>query len=150
VGFITGSPDAQIVNNLNFGKLLSGTFQPLQARVDEVSATMFNQVVVPPAPKFTSTSSTITASLVNALLDPGNTGGPTRRALEVFNDTTRGNLMIRYNLAATLTTFDVKVPPQHTFCLPQSWPMWGGTGAAGFLNGIWDFADGFARVSELR
>lgn len=67
----------------------------------------------------------------------------TRVHFHVFNDTIRGNLFIRYGGSASLSSWTVKVPPQHLYEAPYSW---GTLGAS--INGIWDVADGFARCSE--
>lgn len=148
VGLITGSPDAQIVNSVTMGKLVGGTYQAVRGRPDLNVATDTNLIVVPPLPHFTTFQSTVTASLASVQLNVGDFGNLNRRWMTVFNDTERGSLYIRPTVAPTLTNYAWKIPPQHTFSLPMSWPMFGGAPLNGRLFGIWDVADGFARMSE--
>lgn len=140
VGLITGSPDAQIINGVLFAKNQNGNFVAVQTTNDPF-------LIVAPSPAGTSVLRIVTnASLTSVQVDFAGIGAPTRRWADLYNNTTRGNLHIRLGAAATLTNYDYKIPPQHTWEMPLSWPPYKGTGATVF--GIWDVADGQARWTE--
>lgn len=85
---------------------------------------------------------TVAASLSSVQLDQGFLD-TTRRAMTVLNDTVLGTLYIRMAGAASLTAHHAQVPPKHTWTLPNGWVSYGGD-----VFGIWDVADGSARVME--
>jgi hypothetical protein len=140
VGLVTGSPDAQVVNGVLFAKNQLGNFVAVQGTNDPY-------LIVDPPPRRTTVFRINTvANLSSTQLDFAGLGAPTRRWLSIHNDTQRGTLFIRLGSAVTLSNFDYRIPAQHLFVLPTSWPMYGGAG--GTIFGIWDLADGTARMSE--
>lgn len=86
---------------------------------------------------------TVAASLTATDLDFFGLFGASRVHFSVLNDTTRGTLFLRMANTVSLTNFSVKIPPQHSWSLPQSWGR-----LSGKVSGIWDVADGNARVDE--
>lgn len=140
---ISGTPSAQIVNGVLMGRSAAGNWFPAGMSTDAPNPHL---IVTHPPLRTTKTSIRTAASLTSVQIDFAGIGAPTRRFLTVTNDTIRGNLHLRMLTAATLTNWEWKVPPQHSFDLPQSWVMWGGTG--GTLFGIWDVADGFCHCVE--
>lgn len=148
LGIVTGAPDAFNVNGVVLGKLAGGTYVATRALPDLTTATDSNLVVVPPLPRSPVTGGTLTASLTSVQITIADLGNANRRWMTIFNDTTRGNLYLRFVLTPTLVLYDIKVPPQHLYTLPQSWQMFGGVPTNGRIFGIWDVADGFARMNE--
>lgn len=146
VGFITGSPDAQDVNSVVIGKTPGGIFQAVRAMPDAINPLEFYLGVDAPNRRTTVFQITTVASLTSVQLDFAGIGSLTRRWMEIYNDTVKGNLYVRLTNAATLLNYHFKIPPQHVFTLPQSWPMYGNTG--GTVFGIWDLADGAAHMNE--
>ena len=146
VGLITGTADAQIVNGVVLGKSPAGNFQGVRAISDAVTPTDFYLGVDQPVRRTTVFRIVTPANLASVQLDFAGLGSPNRRWMDILNDTIRGNLFIRLGSAVTLTNYDYKIPPQHTWNMPISWPMYGGTG--GTVFGIWDVADGSARMTE--
>lgn len=100
-------------------------------------------IVEHPPNRNTQSERTVAAALVSTQLDFFGLFGLTRRHFHIYNDTIRGNLYIRFGGAASLTSWNVKLPPQHFWELPKSWGYYSGT-----VFGIWDTADGFARLTE--
>lgn len=148
LGLITGSPDALDTNAMNFGKGIGLTNPTAFWGVsDSVTPAQFYQIMVPPPNRSNLVIQLITATTSSSPeIDLSNLFGDRRRWITVFNNTVRGNLFIKYNGAATTTVYDFKVPPQHSWTMPQSWIGFGAIG--GTLFGIWDFADGNAHVTE--
>lgn len=66
--------------------------------------------------------------------------GANRRSWSVFNDAEDANLYLKLGFGASLTSFTVKVPPQHLYEPPHAWVTY-----AGPLNGVWDQAEGGAQ-----
>lgn len=130
---ITGMPDAQIVNGILMARTVTGTWVPASASADAPTPHL---VVTHPANRTTHSRIRTAASLSSVQIDVAGTAAPTRRFTTIFNDAARGNLYVRLLTAVSLTTWDWKVPPQHQWTLPDSWPKYGGTG--GILFGIWD------------
>lgn len=145
-GLITGTADAQIVNGVVVGKTPAGNFQGVRAIPDVVTPTDFYIGVDQPVRRTPVFRIVTPASLVSVQLDFAGLGSPSRRWMDILNDTIRGNLYIRLGSAVTLVNYDYKVPPQHTWNMPISWSMYGGVG--GTVFGIWDVADGSARMTE--
>lgn len=100
-------------------------------------------IVEHPPNRSVQSERTVAASLFSSQLDFFGLFGQSRRHMHILNDTVRGTLHIRFGGAASLTSFNVKLPPQHFWELPQAWGYWSGT-----VFGIWDVADGFARLTE--
>lgn len=140
VGTISGLPDAQVVNAVMFGKNPAGNLVVIN------ETTTGNLIVEPPARSTTVFQITTAASLTSVQLDFAGLGAPTRRWMDIYNNTVRGNLFIRLGSAATLSNYHYKVPPQHVWNMPLSWPVYGGAG--GTVFGIWDEADGEAHMTE--
>jgi len=73
--------------------------------------------------------------------------GATRRFFTVFNNTTRGDLFLKYGGVASVapTGYNYRIPPQGTWTMPFSWIPYSGT-----VYGIWDDASqgGEAHVLE--
>lgn len=145
VGLITGAPDALNTNAVALGKATT-TFQAIKAYPDVTTPADFLFGVVPPPNRTNGLSITTTANLSAVNLDP-NVAQATRRFATIHNDTVRGNLMVRLGINPTLTVFDYKIPPQHSWSLPDSWVKYGASGA-GRIIGIWDFADGVCHYHE--
>lgn len=146
VGLITGTPDAQDTNSITMGKTAGGNFQAVRAIPDDITPTDFYLGVDKPVRRTPVFQITTLANLSSVQLDFAGIGSLTRRWLEIYNDTVKGNLYVRLGSAATLSNYHFKIPPQHIFVLPQSWPIYGGTG--GTVFGIWDIADGSAHMNE--
>lgn len=100
-------------------------------------------IVEHPPNRSVQSERTVAAALVSTQLDFFGLFGLSRRHFHILNDTVRGTLHIRFGGAASLTSFNVKLPPQHFWELPQAWGYWSGT-----VFGIWDVADGNARLTE--
>lgn len=145
-GLITGIPDAQIVNGVVLGKTAGGNFQGVRAIPDTITPTDFYLGVDQPVRRTPVFQITTVASLTSVQLDFAGIGSLTRRWMEIFNDTIKGYLHVRLGSAATLLNYHFRIPPQHVFVLPMSWPIYGGTG--GTVFGIWDVADGAAHMNE--
>lgn len=146
IGIVTGSPDALNSNAIIMGKATT-TYQAAKVYPDAVTATDFLLAVTQP-PSSVVFRITTAANLSSVQLDVAGLGAAQRKAMTVFNNTSRGNLYIRLaSSAVTLLNYDFKVPPQHTLMLPVSWPTYKGTGQTIF--GIWDFADGESHVMEI-
>lgn len=87
--------------------------------------------------------STITpASVSSQTLDQG-FGQSARRFASCYNDSVRGNLYLKLGADASLSDYQWKVPPRHTWNLPQAWGM-----SSAQLYGVWDVADGRAIYTE--
>lgn len=146
IGLITGSPDALDTNSVLMGKATT-TYQAAKVYPDSITATDFLLAVTQPTSSITFRITTV-ANLSSVQIDVAGLGAAARKAMTVFNNTTRGNLYVRLaSTAVTLANYDFKVPPQHTLLLPVSWPTYKGTGQTVF--GIWDFADGECHVMEI-
>lgn len=98
--------------------------------VDQPVAVDFTENVVTPA------------SLTSVTIDRG-FGESGRRWASVYNDTIRGTLFLGLGISPTLVNYHWKVPPRHTWNLPQAWTL-----SSSQLNGIWDIADGSAFYTE--
>jgi hypothetical protein len=138
---ITTEQDSTISNAILVAQRLSTPSDLVHLKTDDnaflITADRQNSSI-------TQNETTVPASLSSVDLDFFGIFGPTRVHFHVFNDTTRGNLHLRFGSSgATLTAFNVRVPPQHSWELPQSWGRWGGG-----IKGIWDVADGNARCTE--
>lgn len=144
VGFVSGAPDAQIVNGIMFGKTVTGAFQPLSVIADEGTPANFNLVMEPPLNRNNTIVKIVVANITTPTQMDSLGFGAARRAMTIYNNTERGNLFLKYNGAGSLAVFDYKIPPQHVWTMPTSWVNFGGT-----VFGLWDFADGDARVAEL-
>lgn len=143
IGQITGQPDAQIVNGIMMARTATGTWVPATASADAPNPHL---IITHPPNRTTRAFIRTAASLASVQIDVAGTAAPTRRFTTIFNDTVRGNLFIKLGVAASMTNWEWKVPPQHLWTLPESWPPYGGAG--GTIFGIWDVADGFAHTIE--
>jgi hypothetical protein len=142
IGLVTGAPDALNTNAVLLAKsVVTGSFLSVLATADPFL------IVTPP------TSSVVfrivtTANLSSVAVDVAGLGAPNRRSMTIFNNTIRGNLYIRLaTTAVTLINYDFKIPPQHTWTMPQGWPVYRGAGQT--VQGIWDVADGECHVMEV-
>lgn len=138
---ITTEQDAVVVNASLVGQRISSPSDLVHLRTDDnaflITANRQNNNIL-------QNETTVTAQTAFSQgLDFFGVFAGTRVHFHVFNDTVRGNLYIRYGNPASLSNFNVKVPPQHFYEAPYSW---GTLGAS--INGIWDTADGSARCSE--
>lgn len=98
-------------------------------------------------PPSTSTLSdrTITASTAfSQQLDFFGIFGGTRHMLSVFNDTQLGTLFVKAGSAASLTNYHFKIPPQSYWESTLQWRRF-----SGGWHGIWNIADGSARMGEF-
>lgn len=82
--------------------------------------------------------SNVSASTSSVTLKAANTD---RRGLYVFNDST-ANLYLKLGATASISSFTVKVPAASLYELPA--PFY-----RGVVDGIWDAANGSARVTEI-
>lgn len=138
---ITTDADATVANVILMGQRNSTPSDLVHLRTDD------NQFLITADRQnvsITQNETTVPASLTSVDLDFFGIFGGTRVHFHVLNDTVRGNLHLRFGpSAASLTSFNVKVPPQHFWELSQSWGRWGGS-----IKGVWDVADGSARCTE--
>ncbi len=65
-----------------------------------------------------------------------------RKGAYIFNDGT-ANLFVAYAAVASATAFSVKIPAGSFWEMPTS-PIY-----TGIITGIWDVANGSARITEL-
>lgn len=86
----------------------------------------------------TATLTNVTSSASNVTLQAANTS---RRGWACFNDSTQA-LYIKHGATASTSSFTVKVLPGGYYEMPQ--PLY-----TGIIDGIWDSANGAARVEEL-
>jgi hypothetical protein len=145
VGLITGAPDAQDINAVTMGKATT-TYQAVKAIPDTITPTDYYLGIDQPVRRTPVFQISTPANLSSVQLDFAGIGALTRRWLEIYNDTVKGNLFVRLGSAASLVNYHFRIPSQHIFVLPISWPMYGGTG--GTVFGIWDIADGTAHMNE--
>lgn len=99
-----------------------------------------------PLPVIVTEQTSSTSALTNV---PANVASVTilaanaaRLGATVYNDTTLGNLFLKLNsAAASAMSFTVRMVPQSYYEVPFDY--------VGAITGIWDVADGDARVTEF-
>jgi hypothetical protein len=138
----TNDFDAGSGHSLLYGRnITSPSGTPVSLKTDD---DVLSLIVAHPPNRSTQSERTVAASLSSVQLDFFGLFGASRRNFHIFNDTVRGSLYLRFGSAASLSSFNVKLPSQHFWELPQSWGVWSGT-----VHGIWDVADGNARLTEF-
>lgn len=137
----TNEDDTTSTHSLGYGRNISSPGTPIVFKTDnDATSLMVNH----PLNRTTISERTIVASSAfSQQIDLFAIFGPTRRFIQIFNDTIVGALFLRLGGSASLTTFFWKIPPQHTWNLPLSWGKY-----SGGIHGIWDVADGSARSVE--
>lgn len=85
----------------------------------------------------TGTSSNIASSVTNVTVFASNSSAKGRT---VFNDST-ANLFLILGATASATSFTIKIAAAGYYEVPYSY--------TGQVDGIWDVANGFARITEL-
>jgi hypothetical protein len=85
----------------------------------------------------TGTSTNVASSATNVTLLASNTA---RVGATIFNDSTQ-NLFVKFGATASLTSFATRLVPNAYFEVPF--------GYTGIIDGIWNAANGNARVTEL-
>lgn len=85
----------------------------------------------------TSASSTVTGSITSGTILAANSN---RKGCTIWNDST-ANLFIDFDSAASTTDYALKISAGGYFEMPFNY--------TGVISGIWDAANGSARVREL-
>jgi hypothetical protein len=86
----------------------------------------------------TATLTNVASSATNVTVVAANAS---RRGLTIFNDSTQA-LYIKFGATASLTSYTYKLFPSQTYTMDP--PPY-----AGIIDGLWDSANGNARVTEL-
>jgi hypothetical protein len=108
------------------------------AALENVTATIAGTAQVNLAAPTASAPSSVAASTSSVTLAAANA---TRRGLSVYNDGT-ANLFVKHGATASASSFTVKVPAGGLYELPAPYYR-------GVVDGIWDVANGSARITEL-
>jgi hypothetical protein len=95
------------------------------------------QVTITESKSSTSTSSTVASAIISGTILAANSN---RKGATIWNDST-ANLFIDFDAEASTTDYAVKLSPGGYFEMPFSY--------TGVISGIWDAANGNARVREL-
>lgn len=80
----------------------------------------------------------IASSITNVTLSSATLG---RKKWICYNDST-ANLYLKFSATASTTSFTIKLVPNAYYEMPE--PIY-----RGIIDGIWDAANGFARITEL-
>jgi hypothetical protein len=103
--------------------------------------TLFNPTNVTVTGTTTTTTTILTSSVASTTASQILMGGNSKRtALTIFNDST-ANLYVDLGKAPTLTDYAVKIAGGGYYELPCNY--------TGTINGLWDAANGNARVRDF-
>lgn len=100
--------------------------------------TDFSSTVTFPDPPSTAALTNVTSSASSVAILAANAN---RRQFLIYNDSSK-TLRVAFGVTASATAFSILIPSKGSYESPMN-------GFTGDLNGIWDSANGFARVTEV-
>jgi hypothetical protein len=124
-------------NVVNSGTITIGSFDVASLPALPAGTNEIGSIAMPTSETATVTS--VASSATNVKLLDAN---PDRKGLVVFNDSTQV-LRIKYGVTASATSFTIKLAAGDVWTMPLA-PVF-----IGQIDGIWESANGNARISEL-